>query len=360
MAGVVEDWSALSSGSTGAFQDSNGSKIEFAIADGPKGAKALKITANVVSGGYAGIYHTITADLSKSGSFKFMAQSTVAGDVQMAIVDSFGVQYVAKFSVATTWTEVNVSFASFIKDPYYTPAGAVLGHPIDWSKTTNLNFSPQITGASVVEIGPVESTGTPGATAGTAPATSPAGSSSTTASSPSSSASTGSGVQVLDFGSWDAKAGGTFQDSQGSTFAFATKDNPSKKGQKYLTITYELKQGGYCGMWCRTGGSDWKGVTLGSAKTISLMIYSKEPVVLGIALQDKNNNQYDLTLPSTKGGGKWETVTANLGDATLDAYYTPAGAKKGAPMDFSSVTNFNIQPKTAGKETLAVDNVVAK
>src|SRR5579872_6845636 len=94
-AAVVEDWTGIAPGNTGSYQDSNGSKADFVADAGPKGGqKALKITANKVANGYVGVYHTVTLDLSKSGSFKFMAKSTVAGDIQMAIVDAFNVQYV--------------------------------------------------------------------------------------------------------------------------------------------------------------------------------------------------------------------------------------------------------------------------
>ncbi|HJT24169.1 MAG TPA: carbohydrate binding domain-containing protein, partial [bacterium] len=301
-AAVVEDWSNIASSNTGAYQDSNGSKIDFAQDAGPEGGKALKLTSNLVSGGYCGVWHTISADLSKNGSLKFKAKSTVPGDVQLAIVDAFGVQYVTKASISSKdWAVVEVPLSSFAKDPYYTPPQAVLGHPMDLSKVSNLNFSPQVQGASVVEIGTVESSGTASASTSSAASTS-----SSTTSTSSSTASSGAAVQVLDAATVDSKAAGTFQDSQGSSFTFTTKDNPSKKGQKYLSITYDLKQGGYCGMWCRAGGADWNGANLASAKTLSLTIYSKDPLVLGIALKDKNNNQYVAETPMSKGG-KWET-----------------------------------------------------
>jgi len=355
-AAVVEDWTGIAPGNTGTYQDSTGSKIDFVADAGPKGGqKALKLTANKAANGYCGVYHTTTLDLSKSGSFKFMAKSTVAGDIQMAIVDAFNVQYVAKFPVTTAWAEVEVPFASFIKDPYYTPPTAIAGHPMDLSKCQNLNFSPQMDGTSVVLIGPVEAAGTATASTSTAASSTAASSSAPAA----SSASSGPGAAVLDCTGLDSKAAGTFQDSQGSSFTFAVKDNPNKKGKQYLTITYELKQGGYCGMWCRAGGSDWKGADLSSAKTINVTIYSKEPVVLGLALKDKGNNQYVAETPATKGN-KWETVSVPLDGFKLDPYYTPPDAVKGAPKDFSKVTTFNIQPKTVGKFTVAVDGIVGK
>ena len=354
-AAVLEDWSGVASGNTGTYQDSNGSKIDFAVDAGPKGGqKALKLTANKVGSGYCGVYHTVTLDLSKSGSFKMTVKSTVAGDIQMAIVDAFGVQYVSKFPVTTAWAEVNVPFTSFIKDPYYTPSAAVLGHPMDLSKDSNLNFSPQIDGASVVLIGPVESAGTASASTGAA---APKTASAVAAS--SSTASNGPAVSVLDFTGLDSKAAGTFQDSLGSSFTFAVKDNPNKKGKQYLTINFDLKQGGYCGMWCRAGGSDWKGADLSGAKNISVMLYSKTPVSLGLALKDKGNNQYVAETPLS-AGGKWETVTVSLDSFKLDPYYTPPDAVKGAPKDFSKVTTFNIQPKTVGKVTVAVESVIGK
>src|ERR1035438_6046573 len=313
-AGVVQDWSAVPSGSAGTYADSTGSKIDFGYDAGPKGGeKALKITSTLVPSGYLGVWTTGTWDLSKAGSLKFMAKSTIPGDVQMAITDAYKVQYIAKFKVPSTdWTEVTLNLSSFAKDPYYTPPGAVTGNPMDLSKTGNLNFAPQMQGSSVVLIGPVE-------TAGTA-SSSPAASVAPSSSAASSSASVGPGVQVLDCSVLDTKSAGTFQDSQGSTFTFTTKDNTNKPGQKYLAINYELKQGGYCGMWCRAGGTDWKGVNLASAKTLNLMIYSKEAVVLGLALKDATNNQYVAETPMTKGG-KWETVSVSLSDFKLDPYY---------------------------------------
>lgn len=352
-AAVIEDWSNVQPGTnTGSFQDSNGSKIDFATDAGPNGGKALKLTTSLVAGGYCGIWHNIAADLSTSGSLKFKGKATVPGDVQLALTDKYGVQYVAKFSIPSKdWTDVEVPLSSFAKDPYYTPPQAVLGHPMDLSKTSSLNFQPQIAGSGVViEIGLVETSGTASAS-----------SSSTTSTSPSTSAaaSSGPGVQVLDASTIDAKSAGTYQDNQGSSISFLSKDNPSKKGKKYLAITYELKQGGYCGMWCRAGGADWSGADISAAKTISILVYSKAPVVVGLALLDKNKNQYVADAPSTKGGS-WETVTIPMASFQLDPYYTPDGAIKGAPKDFSKVTTFNIVPKTVGKGTVAIDSVVAK
>lgn len=352
-AASVEDWSGIAPANTGVYQDSNGSKIEFASDAGPKGGKALKLTGNLVSGGYMGVWHTISADLSKAGAFKFQAKSTVAGDVQMAITDAYKMQYVAKFPVTTAWSEVTVPFNTFIKDPYYTPPDAIAGHPMDLSKTNNLNFSPQMPGASVVHIGPVESSGSPSASAPAAAGNTAA------AAAPAAAASSGpaiSGpVQVFEFVGDDTGNGGTFQDSQGSSFKYTIKDNPKKKGSRYLVIEYDLKQGGYAGMYHRTGTS-WDGQNWNGGKTISFNLYCKQPLVIGLAIKDKNNNQYVANSAMSKGG-KWEKVTVNLSDFKLDPYYTPPDAIKGAPLDLGGVKNLNIQAQTVGKYTLSIDAI---
>ncbi|HEY5039514.1 MAG TPA: carbohydrate binding domain-containing protein, partial [bacterium] len=298
---MVQDWSSLGSGAAGTYQDSTGSKVDFTIDAGPKGGqKALKITTNLVASGYAGIYTNTSGDISKAGSLKFMAKSTVAGEILIAIKDAYNFQYSTRVSVpAGDWVPVSASLSAFTKDTY-TPPDAIAGHPMDFSKISNLNFSPQMQGASVVLIGPVETDGTASASTGTT-----ASSTKASAAAPAAaSAPAGPGAAILDCTGIanDGKNAGTFQDSKGSSFTFAIKDNPSKKGKQYLTITYDLQQGGYCGMWCRAGGSDWKGADLSSAKMIYVTIYSKTPVILGLALKDKGNNQYVASTPATKGG----------------------------------------------------------
>jgi len=135
-----------------------------------------------------------------------------------------------------------------------------------------------------------------------------------------------------------------------------------KKGGQYLTVTYSLK-GDYCGLWVRAGGSDWSRVTVpAGAKNLYIKGYCKQPLELSISLSDKNGGQYTTmgTLPTFKGG-KWETVVIPLADFSLDPYYQPPEAVKGAPMDFTQIKQFNIQPKTKGDNvTFAIDQVSVK
>lgn len=166
-------------------------------------------------------------------------------------------------------------------------------------------------------------------------------------------------VVIQNFSDIDPKDGknlGTFQDSTGSKIAVEMK---GKGAKAYLAINYTLVQGGYCGLWCRAGGKDWNGADLSAAKTIRVSIFCKNSVVLGLALKDKNNNQYVAKTPATKGGS-WETVSVPLDSFQLDPYYTPPDAVKGAPKDFSVVKTFNIQPQSVGTFSVGVNNITAQ
>src|SRR5208282_1153675 len=87
------------------------------------------------------------------------------GTIGIALKDAYNVQYIATAQVGAAWAEVSVPLSSFRKDPYYTPPDAITGHLMDLSKTSGMNFAPQMNGAAVLFFGPVETDGTP--TAGT-------------------------------------------------------------------------------------------------------------------------------------------------------------------------------------------------
>jgi hypothetical protein len=161
---------------------------------------------------------------------------------------------------------------------------------------------------------------------------------------------------IQDFSTDDPKAGGTFADSTGSTFSYTVKANSNKPGAKFLVIAFNEVQGGYCGMFYHTG-NNWDGQDWSAGQAVQMTVYSKVPVVIGFALKDKNNNQYTADAPSTKGTG-WETIQIPMSAFKLDPYYTSPDGVKGAPLDLSSVKSFNLQPKTAVKATIAVDNLV--
>ncbi len=150
-----ETWKSLDQ--TGVYVDSKGSTISFSMEKGPeKRQKAVKLTFTLDSGGYCGLWHNASYDLSKAGAIVFQAKTTLSGEVQVALKDKWNVQYVAKVSVPSEkWTEVKVPLSSFVKDPYYTPDNAELGHPMDLSKVNGMNFGPQATGTGEMWVGPV-------------------------------------------------------------------------------------------------------------------------------------------------------------------------------------------------------------
>ncbi|GEM_PF-528302 len=158
-----------------------------------------------------------------------------------------------------------------------------------------------------------------------------------------------------DFSADDPKAGGTFADSNGSTFVYSVQAKAGKPGGKYLVLRFNEVSGGYCGMFYRVG-NDWNGQDWTGAKAVRFLLYSKVPQVMGFTFKDKNNNQYTADGPSTKGTG-WETVRIPLGSFKLDPYYTPPDAVKGAPLDLSAVKSFNFQPKTGIQATVALDGL---
>ena len=342
---MLEDWTNESGSNTGSYLDSKGSKMAITTEAGPQaGQTALKLTYTLMAGGNCGVWHNLANDLSKESYLKFMAKAAVACNEGIALKDANNVQYVATYPVGTAWAQVNIPFASFKKDPYYTPSDAVLGHPMDLTHTTSMNFQPGVTGTNVLWIGPIETA------QGTAPAQ---------AAVAASGSASGGSVVVQDFSTLDDKSAGAFPtDSQGSSFVFKVKDNANKPGSKFMVVKYDLKKSGNCGMWCRAG-SDWSGVDMSSAKSFNLTVYSAAPIVIGLAMKDKNNNQYVASAPATKGG-VWETLSVPLSSFSLDPYFTPPDAVKGAPKDFSKVGTFNIQPKTEGTFTFAVSSVVAQ
>src|SRR5579883_2938992 len=169
-AATVEDWTGVTPGTnTGTYADNTGSKIDFAVDQGPKaGQKGLKITFTLVQGGYCGLWHNFLADMSKAGELRFMAKCAIPGPIQVSLKDTYNVQYIAQAQVTKDWAQVSIPLNSFRKDPYYTPPDAVLGHPMDLTKTNGMNFAPQMPGAGVLFIGPVEAGGAAEAAPGAA------------------------------------------------------------------------------------------------------------------------------------------------------------------------------------------------
>ena len=157
---AFENWKTLSASNAGAYADSLGPKLSFELDKGPeKGQKAVKLTFDLKpGGGFCGLWHNASYDLSQASTIVFMAKTSLPGEVQVSLKDKWNVQYVTKVAVKSDdWTEVKIPLSSFIKDPYYTPPEAQLGHPMNFSKVTGMNFGPQASGAGDLWVGPVTS-----------------------------------------------------------------------------------------------------------------------------------------------------------------------------------------------------------
>ncbi len=150
-----EAWKSLDQ--TGVYADSKGSTLSFSMEKGPeKRQKAVKLTFDLKAGGFCGLWHNAAYDLSKDQTMVFQAKTTLPGEVQVSLKDKWNVQYTTKVSVPSKeWTEVRVPLSSFVKDPYYTPDNAEMGHPMDLSKVNGMNFGPQASGQGELWIGPV-------------------------------------------------------------------------------------------------------------------------------------------------------------------------------------------------------------
>ncbi len=350
-AAVLLTWDAMDSSNSGSYADTQGSVLQYTTDKGPnKKQKSLKLTYDLKQSGWCGIWNNIPElDLSKASTLVFMAKSSMGGDVQLAIKDRWNLQYSTRFQAPLKqWAEVRVPVSSFVQDPYYTPPDAEPGHPMDLSKLKNLNFGPQGAGAATLWIGPVSYEEGAVASAGA-----PEG-----AEKPAAVLATEE-VEIQGFNSPEESGiGGPFQDSQGSTLVYAPKSvNKKDKKDLSLEINYDLQSGGYCGLWHRTG-ENWDGVNIAGASMIALAVRCKTPLQIGIALKDKNNNQY-VADAQTTGGKDWETVRIPVSSFILDPYYTPPDAIKDAPMDLSQVKTFNLQPKTVGKVFFLVDHIMA-
>ncbi|HUO58619.1 MAG TPA: carbohydrate binding domain-containing protein [bacterium] len=154
---AFEPWKSVDPSNAGAYQDDKGSTLTFTTDKGPeKGQRALHMTYNLKAGGYCGLWHNTSFDLSKATTIVFKAKATLPGELQFEFKDKYNVQYMVKVKVpSAAWSEVRIPVVSFIKNPYYTPPNAELGHPMDLSKVNGMNVGPQADGAGEMWIGPV-------------------------------------------------------------------------------------------------------------------------------------------------------------------------------------------------------------
>ena len=155
---VAERWQTVGGGMLGVSADKKGSKGSWSLDDGPKpGQRSLLIEYDLKSGGFVGAWHTTERlNLAKADGLRFMVKSDPPGTVQISLTDANRVSYIAVFQAPSKdWTEVKVPLAALDKNPNYQPPESVQGKPVDWTRTTSLNFDPRTDGSGKLWIGPV-------------------------------------------------------------------------------------------------------------------------------------------------------------------------------------------------------------
>jgi hypothetical protein len=154
----AERWQTVGGGMLGVAADKKGSKGTWSLDDGPKpGQRSLLIEYDLKSGGFVGAWHTTERlNLAKADGLRFMAKADPPGTVQLSMTDANEVSYIAVFQIPSKdWTEIKVPMAVFDKNPNYQKPEAKQGNPVDWTRTTSMNFDARTDGAGKFWIGPV-------------------------------------------------------------------------------------------------------------------------------------------------------------------------------------------------------------
>ena len=154
----AERWQTVGGGMLGVAADKKGSHGSWSLDDGPKpGQRSLLIEYDLKSGGFVGAWHTTERlNLTKADGLRFMAKADPPGTVQLSMTDANEVSYIAVFQIPSKdWTWIKVPMAVFDKNPNYQKPEAKQGMPVDWTRTTSMNFDARTDGQGKFWIGPV-------------------------------------------------------------------------------------------------------------------------------------------------------------------------------------------------------------
>lgn len=338
-AAVLQDWRDIHPQvDTGVFADDKGTKVEFARAEGPDpGESALKMSVSLVE--FGGVWTNVKGPLASSGALRFRARASAPGVLEIGLTDRQQVQVVIQVRVSSEeWEEFLLPFALFKPTKYPLP-GAPAGKPFDPKGIQGVQFSPRTSGTTTYWIGPL-SWGTPGkARTGMPRHDVPAGA-----------------LVVQDFTLLDKRAYGVFTDGKkGSDLRLDVVRDPERAERQIIDLHYDLKAGGWCGVWLRCG-DEWEGQDWSKGRKFVFTVHTTEALSLEFGFNDVNGNAYVALAPQTKGNG-WETLSFPLDSFQLNPYWQPPEAKKGAPRDLSSIETFNIAPKTAGPHSFRIREV---
>jgi hypothetical protein len=142
----------------------------------------------------------------------------------------------------------------------------------------------------------------------------------------------------------------------GCSIDLSIEKGPGGSGDRSAVFHSVLKRGGWGGFWMRAGdawgGQDWTG-----AKTISLEIFTSEPMQFQMGFNDGNQNAFVAKTGETKGKG-WEKLVVPFQDFQLNPFYQPPEAKKGSLRDLAHVETINIAPLTEGTHDFKVRRII--
>lgn len=333
----LQNWSELEDGVTiGTYQDENSREIIVERAEGPSSEEdAIKIVTTIKEWG--GLWCSCWDDLSNASSIQFQAKADQPGLVLVQLHDE------AKFRVVTTikikdseWQTFNLPISLFKKNLGYQDPSVKEDAVMDWTSVQLLSFDWSGSTDGTFYVGPVRVCNDKQP--------------------PYTGLSTTEGKLIVqDYSMLNHSNGGIFKDDYGSEISMSIEKDKNSQNGYVASFNYNLIEEGYCGAWAESG-YQWQGQNWQGAKELELRVYTEEAIELELAFNDKNQNAYVAPPAQTSGIG-WETISVNFSDFYLNEYYQPENATPGAKQDLSHIKNFNLAPRTLGKNKFKVDLV---
>jgi len=331
---LLRDWKGLKPGEdVGTWADKAGSQVSVSESAGPEaGQAALAMDATVVE--WCGVWAApSSAGMGSAAGVRFQARSDAPAVLSVLLTDKAKVQVEHRVRLdGGGWQAFELPLASFSKTEWQDPAAPKDG-VFSPGQLATLGFSPAAAGACRVLVGPLSLV--------------------------AGKAKLKDGRMapdvVQDFVGLDAAPYGSFADDKGSRMRMDLKAGAPDSPGLAAALDFDLKKDGWCGEWLRTG-EDWKGQDWGGAKALLVEAWCAEPVQLQVAFNDANQVAY-VADAGTVTAGAWTALKVPLKAFSLNLYYQPPKAKKGAALDLSRVDSLNLSPGTPGKHLVWVRKV---
>ncbi len=150
-------------------------------------------------------------------------------------------------------------------------------------------------------------------------------------------------IVLQDFQVDDKGVFSPWKDDKGSFLEYKLEPTKprGKEGEKMITIKFEQKAGGWCGLFGRAG-EDWSGLNIGKPKYINVRVYSEKPVSFGVTLEDEVKNTIKVELPMTEESVKWQTLKVQV---------YPSDQFRG------TVKGFNLYMTSGGAGVFSIDKI---